>query len=156
MWVSIIGVLVVTAYAALAAVQITVWTPLAAVPGLALGEIRAEMASAGEHPGEAWVVTFLGAGVVIAIAAAIVLIRGRAHPALATIVFASILMMGGPAFFVASFGPGMSLADTFFVSAGVALPGIAPFYLTSALMVPAIAAAGVVWTLSLRRIAVAV
>ena len=155
LWVSAIGVLLVTAYAVLAALQITIWTPLAAAPGLSLAEIRAEMSAAGENPGEAAVATFLGAGIAIAVIAAIVLARGRAHPALAVLVFAVILAMGAPAFFVASFGPGMALADTFFVSAGVTLPGVAAYYLASALMLPVMAGTAFVWVVGPRRPAVA-
>ncbi|WP_347123703.1 hypothetical protein [Microbacterium sp. SY138] len=43
LWISIAGVLAVTIYAALAAVQILEWTPLAAAPGLTLDQIRAEL-----------------------------------------------------------------------------------------------------------------
>lgn len=137
-WISIAGVLAVALYAALAALQIIVFTPLASVPGRSLDEIRAEMAAAGEPTGDAGVLIILGIGVAIAVAVAVIVIRTHARPLLATLLFLAVLMMGAPAFFIASFGPGMSLSDTFWVSGGVTLPGVAPFYLFSGLV-------GVAW-----------
>lgn len=47
LWICVAGVLAVTAYAALAAVQILVLNPLAAAPGgLSLDEVRAAMSNA--------------------------------------------------------------------------------------------------------------
>ncbi|MGM7698278.1 hypothetical protein [Microbacterium sp. A84] len=132
-WVALIGTLAITAYAVLAALQIIVFTPLAAVPGHTLNEIRAEMAAAGEAPGDAGVLIILGIGVAIAVTVAVLVIRTHGRPVLAALLFLAVLTMGAPAFFIASFGPGMSLSDTFMVSGGVTLYGVAPFYIVSAL-----------------------
>jgi len=127
------GVIAVTLYAVAAALQILVLTPLAVAPGRSLGEIRAEMDAAGEGLGEAGTLVILGLGVAIAVITAVTIIRSRVRPAPAAIFMLALLAAGGPAFFIASFGPGMSLADTYFVSAGITLPGVLPFYAVSAL-----------------------
>lgn len=140
-----VGAIVVTAYAVLAAVQIMVLTPLAAVPGLSLGQIRAEMGAAGESPADAVVLIVLGLGIAIAVASAVILVRVDVPSRLVALIFLVILMFGGPAFFVASFAPGMSLGDTFMISGGVTLPGVAPFYIVSGLAGLACTALAVTW-----------
>lgn len=144
LWISIVGVLAVTAYATLAALQILVWTPLAAVPGLTLDQIRGELSEAGESLNEAMTIAILGVGVVLALAVAVVSVRARVHPVVPAMSLLSVLMLGGPGFFIASFGPGMSLADTFMISAGVTLPGVRPFYAVSALAAAALVIGGIV------------
>jgi len=129
--VSILGAVAVAAYAVWGALQIIVLTPLAAVPGRSLAEIRGEMAAAGEPPSDAGPVMFLVLGVVIAATVAVIVIRTRALVELSALLFLTFLMLGAPAFFVASFGPGMNLSDTYMISGGVTLPGVAPLYLTS-------------------------
>lgn len=114
-WVALAGVAAVTLYAALAAVQILVLNPLAAAPGLTLDEIRARMSDAGEAIGQPMVFGILGTGVVFAILfAAVVIVRGT-PPLVAAMCFLAVLAGGTPAYFVASFGPGMALADTFMI-----------------------------------------
>lgn len=131
--VSIIGALSVTAYAVWGAAQIIFLTPLAAVPGRSVGEIRAEMDAVGESPVDISPVLFLVFGIVLAVGVAVLVIRTRGRADLAALVFLALLVLGGPAFFMASFGPGMSLSDTFMISGGVTLPGVAPLYAVSAL-----------------------
>lgn len=130
-WISIAGVLAVTVYAALAALQILVWTPLAAAPGLTLEQIRGELSGAGESLNEVATMVILGVGVVLALAVAVVAMMTRSSALIAGAAFLSLLVFGAPGFFVASFGPGMALADTFMISAGITLPGVRPFYLVS-------------------------
>ncbi|TQL84496.1 hypothetical protein [Microbacterium saperdae] len=117
-WISIVGVVAVTLYAAFAAVQILVLNPLAAMPGLTLDEIRGRMSGAGEAVGQPMVLGILGAGVVFAIGVAVVAIVRGAHPIVTTMCFLAVLAGGAPAYFVAAFGPGMALADTFMIGGG--------------------------------------
>ncbi|MFS2242360.1 hypothetical protein [Microbacterium sp. OR16] len=116
--VAVIGVTTVTAYAGLAALQILVLNPLAAAPGSSLGAIYAEMDAAGETMPVTMPLLMLGAGVAAAIAVAVLSIRSRLAPALSALLFLLLLVFGTPGYFVASFGPGMNLADTFMISGG--------------------------------------
>jgi len=131
--VSILGAAAVAAYAVWGALQIIVLTPVAAVPGRSLEQIRNEMHAAGESPADLAPVIFLVLGVAIAVVVATILIRTRASAQLAVLLCLAVLVLGAPAFFIASFGPGMSLSDTFLISGGVTLPGVAPLYLVSAI-----------------------
>lgn len=131
LWISIAGVLAVTAYAAVAAVQILVLNPLAAVPGRTLDEIRSEMSAAGEVLLWEPVAFILGIGVVLAVVVAIVSSRGRAHPVIPVMSFLALLMLGAVGYFAASFGVGMSLADTFGISGGDYSPWARPLYAVS-------------------------
>ncbi|KJQ55197.1 hypothetical protein [Microbacterium sp. SA39] len=131
-WISIVGVVAVTAYAALAAVQILVLNPLAAVPGMTLEEIRAEMAAAGENLGSGEVFFVLGIGVALAIGAAAVSIVTKAPPIVPGMTFLALLMCGTVGYFVASFGAGMGLADTFGISGADYSPWALPLYAISA------------------------
>lgn len=134
LWISIAGVLAVTAYAALAAVQILVLNPLAAAPGgLSLYEVRAAMSNAGESLMPQTVLGILGAGVCLGTGTAVVCVVTRAHPIVPAMTFLAVLMGGAPAYFVASFGPGMGLADTFGISGADASPWALPLYAVSAL-----------------------
>lgn len=133
LWISIAGVLAVTAYAAVAAVQILVLNPLAAVPGRTLDEIRAEMDAAGEILLWEPVVFILGIGVALAVVVAVLSIRGRAHPIVPAMSFLALLMLGALGYFAASFGVGMSLADTFGISGGDYSPWARPLYAVSLL-----------------------
>ncbi|UNK71235.1 hypothetical protein [Microbacterium sp. H1-D42] len=131
--VAMIGVAVVTAYAALAAVQILVLNPLAAVPGAQLGAIYAEMAAAGETMPVVQTLVFLALGVVIAVVVAVLSIRSRLDALVTALLFCIVLALGVPAYFVASFGPGMNLADTFAISGADGSPWAAPLYIVSLL-----------------------
>jgi len=129
--IAVIGVLVVVAYAALAAVQILVLNPLAAAPRLSLAEIRVEMDARNESLGHGAVLAFLGFGVALATVAAIVCVVRRASARLTAAIFLGLLVLGSPAYFVASFGPGMALADTFWISGGDASPWAMGLHTTS-------------------------
>lgn len=136
--ISVIGVLAVAAYAAWSAVHILVLDPLAAVPGLDLDEIYGAMADAGETFSIAWVIGFLCFGVILAVAAAWVCIATKAPPIVAASGPLALLILGAPAYFMASFGPGMALADTFMISGGSHSPGHLPLYAISALAAVAV------------------
>lgn len=116
--VSVVGVLAVTLYASFAAVQILVLNPLAAAPGLTLDDIRADMHAAGEGLGGEGVFLILGLGVVLALVVAVIVVRTKAPSRLAALLFLVILAMGVPAYFLASFGAGMGLADTYGIGGG--------------------------------------
>ncbi len=133
------GTVVVAAYAALAAVQMLVLNPLAAVPGRTLSQIHAEMAAAGESPGTAGVLVVLGVGVALAVAGVVVVRRGAAATATVAIGYLVLLALGAPAYFLASFGPGVSLADTYFISGGDHAPWAKPLYAVSLVALVAIA-----------------
>lgn len=134
LWISVGGVIAITAYAALAALQILVLNPLAAAPGdLSLVEIRAAMSDAGESLMPTTVLGILGAGVCLGIGTAAVCILTRSHPIVPTTTFLALLIGGAPAYFVASFGPGMALADTFGIGGGDASPWAVPLYAVSAM-----------------------
>ncbi|PQZ54851.1 MULTISPECIES: hypothetical protein [unclassified Microbacterium] len=143
LWISIAGVLAVTAYAALAAVQILVLNPLAAAPGLTLDEIGSEMANAGENLSEGAMFFILGIGVVFAVVLAVVSIGTGAHPLVPTIGFLVLLMLGTIGYFAASFGAGMGLADAFGISGGDYSPWAVPLYAVSALYGVALVVVGI-------------
>lgn len=132
-WTSIAGAIVVTAYAALAATQILVLNPLAAAPGRSLDEIHVALSTAGESlmPGAVFFV--LGIGVALAVGLAVVAILGRARPEPVAAVFLALLMLGAPGYFIASFGAGMSLADTFGIGGADYSPWARPLYAVSAI-----------------------
>lgn len=141
--ISTLGALAVVVYAIWAAVHILVVNPLAAVPGWELDEIYGAMADAGEDFSVAWVLGFLVFGVLLAVAAAWVCIATKAPPIVAASGPLALLVLGAPAYFIASFGPGMSLADTFGISGGSHSPGNLPLYATSALAAVAIIIGGI-------------
>lgn len=130
--VSVAGVLAVALYAAWAAVQLLIVTPLAAMPGWSLDEIRRELSAHGESLSELSTLIILGVGPLLALVVAAVAIRSNAHPAIPAMSFLSLLMLGSPGVFVASFGPGMALADTFMIGGGYQLPGVLPLYAVGA------------------------
>ena len=149
--VALIGPGAVVADALLAAVQILVWNPQAAVPGVGLDHIYADVAATGESMAAGMVIAFLAVGPLLAIALLVGAWRrpeGRAS--VVGVPFLVLLALGAPAYFWANFGPGMALADTFFVSGGDHSPWSAPLYVTSGLAVLALVG-HVVWNRSSRQ-----
>lgn len=132
LWISIAGVLAVSAYAALAAVQILVLNPLAAAPGMTLEEIRVEMAAANESLGHQTVFFVLGIGVALAVGVAVVSMIAKAPPIVPGMAFLALLMCGVVGYFAASFTAGMGLADTFGISGADYSPWAGPLYGVSA------------------------
>ncbi|QEW00347.1 hypothetical protein F6J84_09750 [Microbacterium caowuchunii] len=138
-----IGTLLVIAYAGLALLQILVLNPLAAAPGRSLDRIHTEMAMAGESLSAPMAIGVLSVGVAIAVLALVLLARSRvATPIAAVFAYLLILVFGAPAYFVASFGAGMGLADTYLISGADRSPWAAPLYVISALAFFGAAAAG--------------
>lgn len=132
MVIAALGVAAVAAYAVWAALQILVWNPLAAAPGATLPQIHADMATWNESPGVASTIAILSVGPALALLTLVLLARSAsATPRVATAAFLGILAGGAPAYFVASFGPGMSLADTYGISGADHSPAAIPLYLAS-------------------------
>ena len=96
--------------ALLAAVQILVWNPQAAVPGVGLDQIYADVAATGESMAAGMVIAFLAVGPLLAIALLVGAWRrpeGRAS--VVGVPFLVLLALGAPAYFsaaVAGHGPG--------------------------------------------------
>lgn len=145
-WVSLVGVVAVAVYAAVAALQIMVLNPLAAAPGRTLAQIRTDMGEAGESLSPTSVFGILGIGVVLAVAAAVVAIVGRMPAVLAAMVFLSLVVLGTVGYFAASFGAGMGLADTYGIGGADYSPWARPLYATSLL------ALGILVVLGIREI----
>lgn len=136
--VSIVGAFVVTAYAAWAAVHILVLNPLAAVPGMNLDEIHDALAAAGESFSVGAVIAILAVGPVLAVVSAWVCIAQRVPPLVAASGPLVLLILGTPGYFVASFTPGMSIADAFMISGGSHSPADLPLYALSLLAAVAV------------------
>lgn len=112
-WIGVGGTALVLAYAAFAALQIQVLNPLAAVPGSSLREISAAVGNTADTMGWGLMIVVLTLGPVIAGAITIIGWRGRISAASMLAAMLGLLMLGTPAYFVASFPAGMTLADTF-------------------------------------------
>lgn len=117
--VAVVGTVVVVAYALLAAVQILVLNPLAAVPGAELSQIYADVSAAGESMGAPLVLAGLAVGPVVAVG---LLLRTRRRPdgeaRIVAVQYLALVALGAFGYFWASFGPGMALADTYGISGG--------------------------------------
>lgn len=114
--------------------------PLAAVPDRSLDEVYAAIADAGQMFSLAGVLGILGTGVVLAVVAGWVCIAAQVPPIVAAFGALALLVLGAPAYFMASFAPGMALADTFMISGRSYSTGHLPLYAVSALAAAAIIA----------------
>lgn len=132
--IALLGTLAVLSYGLLAALQIAVLNPLAAVPGKGLGQIYADAASAGQPMGAGWL--FMAVGPVIAVAIMLWAWRQlELQPSRIALTYVVLVALGAPAYFFASFGPGMALADTYMISGGDYSPWAMPLYVVSGLAV---------------------
>ncbi|MHA7295467.1 hypothetical protein [Arthrobacter sp. HLT1-21] len=114
-----VGVLITAAYALIGALQILVWNPMAAVPGMSLQEINTAMSSANEQLVEAPVYMWALTGPILAlIVGAFAIVKYPDLPWMISRFFLIIVMLGMPAYFFASFNPEMSIADAFATSGG--------------------------------------
>lgn len=107
------GVALVLAYAVFAGLQIQVLNPLAAVPGSSLREISAAVGNTADTMGWGLMIVVLALGPLIAVAITVIGWRGRIPAGSMLAALLGLLMLGTPAYFVASFPAGMTLADTF-------------------------------------------
>ncbi|MEW1981366.1 hypothetical protein AB0333_10600 [Citricoccus sp. NPDC079358] len=119
---AVVVFLVVVAYATVAALQILVWNPLAAVPGMTLGQIRHAMEEASESLHLAPVIIVLGLGVVLTAVLVTWMVRAGGAVVHVALLGLALLACGGPAYFLASFNAGMSLGDSLVESGGDVAP----------------------------------
>lgn len=134
MAVAVAGTVLVTAYAVFAAVHILVLNPLLAAPGRDLAAIQRDLDAAGESLQPFATVAILGTGVALAIFVLVMLARRPdATPTTALVAYLVLLTFGTPAYFVASFGAGMALADTYAISGADHSPWAGPLYAVSGL-----------------------
>lgn len=138
--VAVVGVLVVTLYAALLAVQQLVLDPLAAVPGTSLGAIHAHLDEQGfDVRGDVVAVLVTAAiGVALAIVVAVVTLWRRVEPHFVVAWMLGIIAAGAVPFFVAGFQLGMDVADGYGVSGGAHGPWAGVLYVTSLVALVAI------------------
>jgi len=114
------GIIAVAMYSALLAVQALVLDPLAAVPGLSLDEIYADLREAGANLTlDTVLVTIIAAiGPLLAIVAAVIGLWKRLPPLTMLAFFLVILALGGGATFYSGFAVGMDVADTYMTTGG--------------------------------------
>lgn len=133
----------VAALAVLSALQIFVLNPLAAAPdGRGLGRVYADLGAAGEG-GFPFVLSalILAAGLgVAAILAFIVWRREEVDPLAVLALGLASLVAATPAYFIASFGMGMALADTYGIGGADQSPWARPIYVLSVLALAALVA----------------
>jgi hypothetical protein len=131
--IAVVGIVLVAAYAALGALQLLVFNPIAAAPELTLDEIHTALAAAGESVSPVPVIIFVWFGLVLACGVGVYATTApTASPVLVAVLLLLILAFGTPAYFVASFSAGMALADTFFISGGDHSSWSTLLYVTSA------------------------
>ena len=149
MTIAVVGTVTVVLYAVWAAAQILVFNPLAAVPGMPLDAIHAEMTAARQWSGPASALVPLAIGPVLAVGGLVAVLRrpsADAKPAL--VFFLSLIALGAPGYFWSSIDSNVGLADTFAVSGADYSPWAAPLY---ALSLAALIALVTVGIRSLRR-----
>lgn len=132
----VVGCVFVSIYAAAAFVQIRVLNPLAAVPGKSVDEIWHEVAVSQGSADIVLVPAILALGPLFGVALLVcALIWLRSAPWTVAASYLGLIVLGTPAYFVASFSPGMNLADTFGINGGDYSPWAQPLYLTSAVAI---------------------
>lgn len=131
--IAVCGCLAVALYATLAALQIFVVNPRAAVLGASIDDIYATMARAGESFDAVFPLAILATGVALALLLLVLIKRNPGTPLwIAAASYLALLAFGAPALFIASFVPGMSLADTYGISGGDHSGWSSALYLLSA------------------------
>jgi hypothetical protein len=128
----VLGTLAVIAYAVFAEIQILVLNPLAAVPNESLEAIWARMSPPGAIDRQL-TTGILSVGVILAVvllAGSLLSLRGRPRAVAAG--FLGLLVLGAPAYVLASFSPGLNLADTFGVDGADYSPWANVLYAASA------------------------
>lgn len=147
--IAIVGTSVIFAYALLAVLQILVLNPLAAVPGADLAQILADVEAAGESLGVPVVIYIMRAGLVASLALLVLAAWGHHRsPRAVARYYLTLLMLGAPAYFVASFGAGMALADTYGIGGMDHSPWAEPLYATSGIAMVGLAG---LWVWNLAR-----
>lgn len=130
---SVLGIVVVGAYAALMAYESLVLDPLAAVPGASLQDIHSHLTESGMNVEAdiAAVIRTSAIGVGLAVIAAAVGIWRRVSPTTLAIMFLALVAAGAAPAFLNGFALGMDVADAYGVSGGAHTiwPGV--LYMTS-------------------------
>ncbi|PZE94554.1 hypothetical protein [Curtobacterium sp. MCBD17_008] len=131
--VAVSGALVVTAYAALLAVNALVLDPLAAVPGKSLSEIYATVEAMGNSVAQdvVGVLVTAGIGFALAVASAFIGLSDRYSTHVIAVMHLGLVALGALATFQSGFFLGMDVADSFGVSGGAHGMGAAVLYGTS-------------------------
>ncbi|WP_336632893.1 MULTISPECIES: hypothetical protein [unclassified Microbacterium] len=137
------GTLLVAGYAAWAAFQILVLSPSAAVPGMPIEAIHAEMTSAQQWNGPLNVYLTLGVGVLLAVGVFLVVVSTGMPPTATVVAYLALLVLGAPGYFFASFGVRMGVADTFATTGADHSPWAVPLHLVSLAALVALLAVGV-------------
>ena len=123
--------MLVLAYAVFAAIQIQVLNPLAAAPGLSLREIHAAVGATNDSMLIGLMLALLLPGPMIAAGLLWSSSRGWV-PWIATIAAQlGLLTLGTLVYVAASFGPGMTLADTFGIGGADHSPWATPLFALS-------------------------
>lgn len=147
-----IGTVLVCAYATLALVQILWLNPHAAVPGVQLEQIQEDVADANESMVAPFVIGFMSIGPIVAVTALIIsTVRNDLKPRTMAVSYLWILALGPMAYFMASFGPGMALADTYGITGGDHSPWAWPLYVVSGLALVALTLMGISSTWRRRK-----
>lgn len=149
--VAVTGTGLVIAYAVLAVVQILVLNPLAAAPGRDLAQIQRDLEAAGQSLMPAFAIGVPAFGVVLAILLAVLGRLLHASGRDLTLGYLLLLAAGTPAYFVASFGAGMSLADTYMIDGGDHSPWARPLHAASTAAIVLLVIVGVVETIRAAR-----
>ncbi|WIB77233.1 hypothetical protein DEJ28_16565 [Curtobacterium sp. MCPF17_002] len=138
--VAVVGVVVVTLYAVLLAVQQLVLDPLAAVPGTSLGAIHAHLERQGfDVRGDVVAVIVTAAiGVALAIVVATTTLWKHVEPHFVAAWMLGIIAAGAVPFFFAGFQLGMDVADGYGVSGGAHTVWAGVLFVTSAIALVAI------------------
>jgi len=118
-----VGVVATVVYAIVALLQILVWNPEAAVPGSAAADVWRAVGEAHQGPPNAFVVGVIAMGPLLAVVLFVVYTVTGAGVWNTVAGYLGLLVAGLPGYFVASFGPGMGLADTYGISGGDFSPG---------------------------------
>lgn len=137
---ALVGVVCVVAYASVALLQILVWNPEAAVPGAAAHEVWRAVGDAGQGPPNWFVVGVIAMGPVFAVIFLVLFTVTGAGVWSTVAGYLGLLVAGMPGYVVASFGPGMGMADTYGISGGDFSPGWFPLYAVSTLALLALVA----------------
>lgn len=143
--VAAVGTALVLGYAALAIVQTLYLNPLAAAPGRTLAQIHSDLSAANEGLGAPMVFAFLGIGPMFAIVVlGLAVTRGITNPWATAVIYLAVLTAGPAAYFVASFGAGMALADTYGISGADYSPWARPLYIVSLAAAVSLMAAAII------------
>lgn len=146
-----VGTVLIVAYSLLALAQILWLNPRAAAPGLQIDQIWEDMAAAGESMHTPLVIGILTIGPLLGLFLLVAaLTRSDVTPLGMVFAYLSIIAFGPLAYFAASFGPGMSLADTYGIGGADYSPWARPLYATSALAMIALVSTAV-WAAVARR-----